>query len=203
MKKSLPSLFIAFASAIGMVFALFLGTSAVSSQATPEGSGSVIHPAHIHAGMCPEPGDVVFPLANVVPSVGDANTGTPQAAPEEPSVASPESDPAMTGTPAAAMGMKFESTTVVEAPLDDILAAEHAINVHLSPDQMAVYVACGDISGEAENGELTITMEELNDSGMSGEATLTDNGDDTTTVVITLEHSDNGMSGTPEATPGS
>ncbi len=201
MKKSLSVLFITLASAFGLVFALVLGSSAAFSQATPEGSGSIIHPAHIHAGMCPKPGDVVFPLANVVPSIGDANTGTPGAAAA--AVSSPDAHPVEVGTPAAAIGMEFESSTVVEAPLDDILGAEHAINVHLSPDQMSVYVACGDISGEAQDGELVVQMEALNDSGLSGEATLTDNGDGTTTVEIHLSQMDGGAQATPEATPGS
>lgn len=40
------------------------------------------------------------------------------------------------------------SESTVEAGISDILAAEHAINVHLSADEMNVYVACGNIEGE-------------------------------------------------------
>src|SRR5215211_1476247 len=71
------------------------------------------------------------------------------------------------------------STTNVPLPLADILAAEHAINVHLSPEQPDVYVACGAIGGEPDaNGDLFIGLRELNGSGFSVIAWLHDNGDD-------------------------
>jgi hypothetical protein len=41
------------------------------------------------------------------------------------------------------------SESTVEASIADILAADHAINVHLSADEMDVYVACGEITDEA------------------------------------------------------
>jgi hypothetical protein len=110
----------------------------------------------------------------------------------------------MTGTPIGAnMDKTLESTTVVEASLEDIVGGEHAINVHLSPEELPVYIACGNVTGEIENDQLVIDLEELNDSGVSGHATLTDNGDGTTTVLLELHHMDNNMDGTPEATPGS
>lgn len=44
------------------------------------------------------------------------------------------------------------------------------------------------VSGvSAQDDELTVDLNELNDSGVSGTATLTDNGDGTTTVSITVE----------------
>jgi len=93
------------------------------------------------------------------------------------------------------------STTVVEAPLSDILGAEHAINVHESAERIENYIACGDITGEATDGMLEIDLEERNDSGVEGVAYLTDNGDDTTTVeVLLMQAADNGMA-TPMATP--
>lgn len=41
--------------------------------------------------------------------------------------------------------MNGESITEVAASIADIQGAEHAINVHKSPEEAAVYVACGDI----------------------------------------------------------
>ena len=38
--------------------------------------------------------------------------------------------------------------TTVEMSLEDILGGEHAINVHKSPEEVQVYVACGDITAE-------------------------------------------------------
>jgi hypothetical protein len=86
----------------------------------------------------------------------------------------------------------------VDVALDDILAGEHAINVHQSAENIDVYVACGDVTGEATDGMLTVELQELNDSGMSGEAMLTDNGDGTTTVEIHLMQDESGMA-TPVA----
>jgi hypothetical protein len=170
------SLVAAFALAAG-----FIGT-AVSQEtmATPDAAGAA-HPAHIHSGTCPDVGDVVFPLSHVTAPGGDA-LASPDAADI---VATPEAD-----------GVTLVSTTTVDASLDDILAAEHAINVHQSDEQMSVYIACRDITGTADGGELELALEEQNDSGASGTATLTDNGDGTTTVVIELTH---GEMGTPIA----
>lgn len=202
MKRSVLSPFVTLGAVFGLMLAMFAGSAAVFGQATPGATpttmNETIHPAHIHAGMCPEVGDVVFPLENVV-MLGEGATetgmGTPAASPETMEPA------AMTGTPTAPEIMGMGSTTIVEAPLDDILAAEHAINVHQSPENLALYIACGDITGEAQNGELVIDLEELNDSGVSGRATLTDNGDGTTTVVLELRHVGVDAMGTPDATP--
>jgi hypothetical protein len=53
--------------------------------------------------------------------------------------------------------MNGESITVVEASLADIQAAQHAINVHKSPEEAAVYVACGDIAMMAATGGAAAT----------------------------------------------
>lgn len=172
-------------AALALVLGL-AGTAAQDMSATPD-TDTLAHPAHIHAGACPDVGDVVYPLNHVtVEGTGDA--------------ASPEADVALetASTPVTDEGVTLYSTTTVEASLDDILAAEHAINVHESDENIQVYIACGDITGTPDGGELEITLEEQNSSGASGTATLTDNGDGTTTVVIELTHDD---SGTPEATP--
>jgi hypothetical protein len=143
------------------------GTTTVSIQVEGSTGG---HPVHIHQGTCddldPNP---QYPLANV-----DAN------------------------------GV---SETDVDVTLDDLLASPHAINLHESATNLGVYVACGEIvapesttasgnatgsnatggTAAATNGTIEVTLNELNDSGVSGTATLTDNGDGTTTVDIHVE----------------
>ena len=69
------------------------------------------YPAHIHAGQCPEPGEITYPLESVV---FNANAGA---------------------------GV---SVTILEASIDEILAVQSAINVHLYSDP-SVYVACGNL----------------------------------------------------------
>lgn len=199
MRKSLLSPFLTLGAMFALILALVGGSAAVFGQATPDAadgaSDGPVHPAHIHAGMCPEVGDVVFPLENVV-VMDHSGMASPDA------MSSPMADAGMSGTPMAADSMMaLGSTTVVEASLDDILGAEHAINVHQSPEDLSVYVACGDITGEAQDGELVVDLGQLNDSGVEGQATLTDNGDGTTTVVIELRHVGMSMEGTPESTP--
>lgn len=178
----------------GFIFAFMLSAFAGSAaaQSTPAAE-SAEHPAHIHVGMCPDVGEVAFPLDMVVPM--DESMGTPDA------MSSPMADMPMTGTPMAGSMMVLGSTTMVDASMDDILGSEHAVNLHLSQEQADVYIACGDLTGTPEDGELVIDLEEQNDSGVSGQATLTDNGDGTSTLMIEVHHVGSSMEGTPVSTP--
>ena len=141
------------------------GTTTVEIQVDDATGG---HPAHIHEGTCD----------NLNPN------------PEYPLTSVDES------------GL---SETDVEVSLDDLLASPYAINLHESDTNLGVYVACGEIvaadeaddSGDddaadddaaaEDNGTISIDLGELNDSGVSGTATLTDNGDGTTTVDIEVD----------------
>lgn len=173
-----------------MTFAAMAGLSggAVAQDGTPSADGTA-HPAHIHAGTCDTLGDVVFPLTDVsADQMG--MMGTPHA--------SMHMDDMM-GTPHASMDRDRDriieqamasSISTVDAPLDDILAAEHAINVHESAENIGNYIACGDITGEPVDGMLQIELAELNDSGYVGMAMLTDNGDGTTEVIVMLMEAD-------------
>jgi plastocyanin len=146
-----------------LVSALALaGTSAFAQD------GDESHPAHIHAGTCEQLGDVVAPLADVAYPTGE------QMGPES-------------GHP-----VKVSEVNNVDIPLADIIAGGHAINVHLSEDEIDTYIACGDIGGivhDRENGEgseLTIALHELNGSGHVGIAWLGDDGEGGTNVGINL-----------------
>jgi len=167
------------------------GNPATPDMATPTANAS--HPAHIHQGTCDTLGDVIYPLNNVVvpnsPAalVGDIASPVPEQ--EGTPVASPIAE-------AEAAEGNAESTTIVEAALDDIISGGHAINVHESVENVQNYIACGDVTGTPEGGQLRITLNELNDSGFTGDALLQDMGDGTTTVTIVLMNSN-----APEATP--
>jgi hypothetical protein len=170
------------ASVLVMMATVF-GSAAAQETGTPAASGNSLHPAHIHAGTCDTLGDVVFPLNDV--GTGDS-AATPMATP----------DLALASTPDP--NASLQSTTMVAAAIDDVMGAEHAINVHLSAEQMDVYIACGDVTGDVTDGVLTVDLQELNGSGVSGQATLTDNGDGTITVEIHLMQGGTGMA-TPAA----
>lgn len=163
------------------------GSASAEDSATPamtgHATGSTAHPAHIHAGTCDTLGEIVFPLNDVMSSD---------------SAAAPVATPslAMASTPVA--GSTERSTTTVQVALNDIISGGHAINVHESIEKLDVYIACGDVTGEVTDGMLTVELAELNGSGYSGEAMLTDNGDGTTTVEIHLMQTGSEMA-TPAA----
>ncbi len=174
---------------------LLFGAAAISAQgtATPEAlpRAEGAYPAHIHLGTCDELGEVVYPLTEVTGVL--ISPGASPVATQVIEVAA--SPPAETGEVAA------QSITDVDVALDDIIAEDHAINVHESAENIQNYIACGDVTGEVEDGELTIELEELNDSGFTGGAVLTDNGDGTTTVTVTLVDTNDEAMGTPVGTP--
>ncbi|HEV2067630.1 MAG TPA: hypothetical protein VGR08_12415 [Thermomicrobiales bacterium] len=201
MGKRIQTLVAFVAGTLVLALGLMLSTQMISAQetgATPAAQDGIdtaiaLHPAHIHSGTCDQLGDVVFPLQDLQAA---SQVATPEAslganAASTP-VASPETD--LDETTA-------QSATVVEASLDDILAAEHAINVHESPENIQNYIACGDLTGSPTDGQLTIELQELNGSGFVGEAMLTDNDDGTTTVHVSVFPADAGTGGTPAATP--
>ncbi len=91
--------------------------------------------AHIHAGRCPEVGDVTYPL-----------------------------DPVTFGEPDS-----FSFTTL-DTPIEEILAQQSAINVHLHSDP-SVYVACGNLPvQETDTGKTVTKRFELTLNGTVPEA---------------------------------
>ncbi len=134
------------------------------------------HPAHIHTGTCGDGlGEVVLPLTDVAMAEGE-HSG------------------------ADTVHAIKSSHTVVDAPLQDIIDGGHAINVHLSAEEIGTYIACGNIGGvvhERENGEgmeVNIALAELNGSGHVGTAWLGDDGEGGTNVAVQLIEPDE-MSG--------
>lgn len=131
---------------------------------TPEAEmAGAAHPVHIHTGTCAELGDVVVPLNDLAAPEGE-RTG-------------PESAVAVT-----------LSENIVDIPLQDIIDGGHAINAHLSNDEIGTYIACGDIGGvittdEGGRQEMMIGLAEQNDSGYSGTVWLGPSADGTQTEV--------------------
>ena len=122
---------------------------AVAQAATPEAVSVTPRPVHIHSGDCTNLGEVVQPLTDLVPAVSDP-VG--------------QADLATTAE---------SSYTSVPLALADILAAPHAINVHLSGDQIGTYIACGEIGGAVDpTGSVIIGLREVNNSGFTGIAFL-------------------------------
>jgi len=103
----------------------------------------------------------------------------------------------------------LSSVTTVDMAIADILNGEHAINVHESAENIGNYVACGDIGGVMiGQTDMLFGMAPLNNSGLSGVASLHDNGDGTTTVYVYLTKDIMSMGGgsggaTPMVSPSS
>jgi len=148
------------ASAIFGMIALS-APAAWAQDATPEAvEASVPRPVHIHSGNCTELGDVVVPLIDLV---------------------APQGDRVGQGRRAT---LAETSYTQVPLTLDAILAADHAINVHLSTDEIETYIACGEIGGVlTPEGTLNIGLSEVGNSGFTGIAYLGPNADGASTDV--------------------
>lgn len=137
------------------------------------------HPAHIHQGTCDNLGDIVAPLDNV--SLGEA--------------------PQLSGASSAIPVLV--SDTLVPLTLADMFAADHAINIHESADNIQEYITCGAIGGPVRGGILVIGLGALNNSGVSGVAVLSEiDGGTSVGVYLTavdVPASDNAASHTADA----
>lgn len=148
--------------------ALLVPDSGAQTPVSQADTAAEAHPAHFHLGTCDQLGEVVFPLADVVTQTG-------------------EQMGAAGGHP-----VKVSEVNNVDVPLQEILDGGHAINVHLSAEEIDTYIACGNIGGvvhDRENGEgmeVTIALAELNDSGHVGIAWLGDDGNGGTNVSVSL-----------------
>jgi hypothetical protein len=130
----------------------------VPEAVPPTGVGGLIQPgqplpARIYAGRCGALGaEPAFQLIDVGAVEGTEAGETAQGA--------------LTAIPA-----EF-STTVVNAPLADLLATEHAIDVRVDDADPATSIACGDIGGPVEPGtegdELAVGLQERGQSAYSG-----------------------------------
>ena len=135
--------------------------SAVAQDATPVAQPvAPARPAHIHSGNCVELGDVVVPLSDLTAPVSEGVGQADRAIPAE------------------------SSFTNVPMTLDAILGADHAINVHLSAEQIDTYIACGELGGVVDaSGALVIGLREESDSGYTGIAFLSPGVDGASTDV--------------------
>jgi plastocyanin len=139
------------------------GIGGAAQDGTPTGGSGQAHPAHIHLGTCdaldPNP---TFPLTDVALA---------------PDASGDEADGA-TAIPVE------RSLTTVDATVEDLRTGDYAINIHQSADDIGTYIACGNLSGVIDDsGALVVGLGELNDSGYSGVAILTDQGEQTNVSV--------------------
>lgn len=170
------------AAGVVLVGGLALGGAGLVVAQDDSATPDVSHPSHIHAGTCddldPNP---AAPLNYVEPRLDsdDDDANQPEGVLTAPRVLYAESDD-------------------VDFSWDDMLATSHAVNVHLSDEEIATYIACGDIGGVVVDDELVIALEPQNDSGYHGIAILTKDDDGNVDVEIYLAEPATGDS---DATP--
>ena len=135
--------------------------SAFAQDATPVAQvAPPSRPAHIHTGNCVELGDVVVPLTDLAPAVGESVGQADEVAAAE-----------------------FAFTNV-PMTFDAILGADHAINVHLSAEQIETYIACGELGGFIDaGGSLIVGLREESSSGYTGIAFLSPGADGASTNI--------------------
>ena len=131
--------------------------------AAPASADLIAHPAHIHTGSCPEVGDIVANLEDVVGETSPSHVGSE-----------------------AAILVEASSTAVVPISYEHLLEAPHSIVVHLGPsdEYMQVFLVCGDIGGFPLSAtDLAIGLGEIDGSGYQGIATIHDDGDSATVDI--------------------
>ena len=149
----------------------WLGTQATAQEDTETAEDVITHPAHVHVGTCAElDPNPAYPVDNVGPRLTDDE--------ELP-------DPEDVKGSLTANPVEY-SQTEIEVNLEDLLAEAHALNVHESDQNVANYIACGDIGGPLLDDKLYIGLMEQNDSGYVGIATFEKKDDDNTEVTIYL-----------------
>lgn len=156
--------------------AMFAGGASAQSAMAP-------HPAHIHSGSCPAPGDVLQPLADV----------SDQFLHDATAMVSPAMGPTLS--------MIVEgSVTTVPMAYADLFAAPLSIVVHQSAADMGTYLVCGDIGGpEMGATDIAIGLGPVGESPYSGIATIHDNGD--STVAVSVYITTHAMMEEPAASP--
>jgi uncharacterized cupredoxin-like copper-binding protein len=150
------------------------GPEAWAQDATPEAMADALvpRPVHIHSGTCAELGDVVAPLADLTAPDGDRVGQARRASVVE------------------------SSFTNVPMTLDAILAEDHAINAHLSAEEIGTYIACGELGGVlTANGDLIVGLREDSNSGYTGIAYLSPGADGASTNVSVFITSGAGRGG--------
>ena len=143
--------------------ATVIAVSGLVLLAAPASADLIAHPARIHEGSCPEVGESVADLEDVVG----------------------ETTPTHVGSEAAIL-VEASTTADVGISYPDLLETPHSLVVHLGPsdEYMQVYLVCGDIGGFPLNAtDLAIGLGEIDGSGYRGIATIHDDGDSATVDV--------------------
>lgn len=85
--------------------------------------------------------------------------------------------------------------------MDDVSGGTYSIAAHSSDSPDANVVACGDMTGFAQNGTLLVQLSEVNSSGYEGRAALHDENGGVTVTIGVFSTGQAQPLGTPPASP--
>lgn len=74
----------------------------------------------------------------------------------------------------------------LDLKFEDMVTESHSVTVHESQDNIQNYVACGEIGGNVVDDELVVALHATDDSGYTGIAILTKDGDGNVDVQLYL-----------------
>lgn len=139
-----------------------LGAIVINGSPGLAQSASPPRPSHVHEGDCDEPGAIVQGLTALTvptgPTAGNSEAVLAEAA--------------------------FSS---IPLSVDQMLAADHSLKVHLSTDQIDTYLVCGDVGGALDaDGALIVGLKEQDGSGYTGIAYLVPDANGQTSVSVMI-----------------
>ena len=154
----------AFVTAPLFAAVLLLGSSsAIASQATPAAGDSTggNYPVAIHQGTCEMPtAQPAYQLDNTTPFGAD------------------QPDATVLGTPTGVPVLTSKGS--IDATLEDVANGGNVLAIHASPEMFGTIIACGQIAGPNIDGKLTIALQPVGDSTVTGVAIL---GEDSTGLL--------------------
>jgi hypothetical protein len=170
----------------------FGAAPAIAQDATPAAGPATggNYPVAIHQGTCEQPtAQPAYQLDNTAPFGAD------------------QPDAEVLGQPTGVPVLRTSSS--IDATLSDVANGGNVIAVHASPEQFGTVIACGQIAGPNIDGELTIALQPVGDSTVTGVATLSEDnsgvlglGDDQIQVTVSvIEVSANSPADPTVATP--
>ncbi|MGH2531243.1 MAG: hypothetical protein ACRDJW_02950 [Thermomicrobiales bacterium] len=201
MKSNSLTRWIATAAAFVLVLSLTVvgGASARAQQATPVVIFGDELPVAIHEGTCAAPvAQPLFDLGAAVPigAAADDDDGDDD-----------DDDDDLRGT--APINPVLSTEETIGTTFDDLFDTPHVIAGHASAEAFGTIVACGDLGGVEEDGQVVVALRPVGGSDLAGVATFDEDeegifgiGDDEVRITVNLiPNVSNATGAIPAATP--
>jgi len=159
----------------------------LAQDLTPSAVASQDYPVAVHEGTCANPTlQPAFEVTNTVPYGADNDDADYLGNTVDQSV--------------------LEASATISATLEDVANGQHVIAVHASSEEYETILACGEIAGVNDDGQMVFAIDPVDGSGVSGIAILNsgssglfDLGDDEIQVTVYVVAESDAMGATPAA----